>query len=561
MQFIAEFSPAGTLSRQHKEVLLKCLDTQTHIHSFSNRSIAVASTGPLVVRGEVGVLVCGELFRLSRAGDPAVTLAEQMADAGSQREKVPDAFIEQLCGQFTIVYWDTRRQMLKAWVDPVGLGELFYASAGGSLILSNSVKLLLRHPAIPKEINDRFLRAYLIIGPLSTEQTPYSALKRPQYGCKVTCSENGVAVHRYWPPSDWEVTHLASVKAYVDSLRDLLYTVIADHVLYPPVASASLLSGGIDSSSVTSLACRVLRELGQGRQMTAFSIGHGALEYDTDAAYRDDVVRYLGIPWYVTWANASSSWVEWRFPEPRNPLLVGPYRDLFEVMQKLGVRSVICGHGGDEMFTGFPDVKDLDGHVRIAVSKITTTSNALNLPKWIKIDPATAQSLCEEFVSVPFFSRNGNIQVLLEAIHSEWTRVGYRIFQDIGMQYNVIVRCPLLDRRIVEWVAKAPPNIRLRGSTTKYVLRRAAQRLVPSSVLLRRDKANADHFIRDVVRLNLNKVRRRLLQGEVKEIIDASLFIEDIRNWLNSEGWFPIHIESALSILHWFANRQQRLEY
>jgi hypothetical protein len=167
----------------------------------------------------------------------------------------------------------------------------------------------------------------------------------------------------------------------------------------------------------------------------------------------------------------------------------------------------------------------------------------------------------EEFVSVPFFSRNGNIQVLLEAIHSEWTRVGYRIFQDIGMQYNVIVRCPLLDRRIVEWVAKAPPNIRLRGSTTKYVLRRAAQRLVPSSVLLRRDKANADHFIRDVVRLNLNKVRRRLLQGEVKEIIDASLFIEDIRNWLNSEGWFPIHIESALSILHWFANRQQRLEY
>jgi len=185
MQFIAEFSPAGTLSRQHKEVLLKCLDTQTHIHSFSNRSIAVASTGPLVVRGEVGVLVCGELFRLSRAGDPAVTLAEQMADAGSQREKVPDAFIEQLCGQFTIVYWDTRRQMLKAWVDPVGLGELFYASAGGSLILSNSVKLLLRHPAIPKEINDRFLRAYLIIGPLSTEQTPYSALKRRSMGAKL----------------------------------------------------------------------------------------------------------------------------------------------------------------------------------------------------------------------------------------------------------------------------------------------------------------------------------------------------------------------------------------
>ncbi len=348
--------------------------------------------------------------------------------------------------------------------------------------------------------------------------------------------------------------HLASVKEYTDSLRDLLHTVIADHVLYLPIASASLLSGGIDSSTVTSLACRVLAELGQGCQMTAFSIGHRALEYDTDAFYRDDVVRCLGIPCYVTWANASSSWVEWRFPEPRNPLLVGAYRDLFKVMQLLGVRSVICGHGGDEMFTGFPDVKDLDEHMRGVVSKIASTCNALSLPKWIKIDSATAQSLYEEFLSVPFFSRNGNIQLLLEGIHSEWTRVGYRILEEIGMHHNVTVRCPLLDRRIVEWAAKAPPNVKLRGSLTKYVLRRAAQRLVPSTVLSRRDKANAEHFIRDVVRLHLNKLRTRLLQGEVKAMIDASLFIEDIGNWLGSEAWFPIHIENALSIVHWFAN-------
>jgi hypothetical protein len=97
--------------------------------------------------------------------------------------------------------------------------------------------------------------------------------------------------------------------------------------------------------------------------------------------------------------------------------------------------------------------------------------------------------------------------------------------------------------------------MKLRKGTTKYILRRATRGLIPPLVLQRHDKAAAEYFIRGVVATHLGKLSKWLKTKNARELFDGEALLDDIKCWLEGGKWFPIPIESALSLLHWMMCR------
>lgn len=547
MNFILEYSKVGSLTHDDADVLGKCLGKADACFSFAARHVAGSFSESPCVEGSVGVLATGEVVDCLH---PAYRFqhALSVSDILHGYLQFGDVFVEQLCGHFGIVIWDTETATVKAWVDPCGLRNLFYVINNSSVLISNCIEVLLRHPTVSNNLNRCFIFGYLLLGPLSSYQTPYAAVNRLEYGCKLLCSLNGVTTSSYWKTQEWTPIVLDRVTEYSDLLRDLLHQVVQGYTLAEPAASAVLLSGGVDSSSVAAISHAIASQMGKG--MIAFSIGFRIPRHGDEADYRDAVTRGLEMDNYIVWSDAGCSWLDRPYEQPYAPFWSGTYAKLFESAANCGISAILSGFGGDEMFTGFRDAAALDGYTRVAMSKLGGIPR-VDIPRWAKIDLASARAAVEEFTCTPFFNRDGNIQLSLEAVHSEWTRCGYQLLQVLGRDYNVSLRAPLLDRRIIEWAARIPPALKLRKGVTKYILRRAMRGLVPCVVLRRRDKACADHFIRDVVANSLGKLRRWLKTNDARELFNGDALLDDIKGWLSGDKSLSVSLESALSLLHW----------
>lgn len=547
MNFIFEYSKVGSLTQDDADVLSKCLGKADTCFSFATRHVAGACSESPCVEGSVGVLSTGDIVScLHPACRSQHGLSVREVLHGYLR--FGDVFMEQLCGHFAVVVWDTENATIKAWVDPCGLRNLFYCAKNNSVLISNSTEALLKHPMVSRDLNMRFIVGYLLLGPLSTHQTPYAAINRLEYGCKLLCSPNSITTSSYWRTQEWTPVVLDRVADYTGLLYDLLQQVVRDYMLADPAASAVLLSGGVDSSSIAAISHTIASQM--GKSVTGFSIGFRVPHHGDEAAYRDAVTRGLGMDNYIVWADANCSWLNRPYEQPYNPLWGGTYAKLFESAANYGISSILSGFGGDEMFTGFQDSAAVDGYTRVAMSKLGSRPN-VEIPRWAKIDLGSARAALEEFTRLPFFNRDGNIQLALEAVHSEWTRRGYQLLQALGGDYSVSLRAPFLDRRIIEWAARIPPALKLRKGVTKYVLRRAMRGLVPSVVLQRRDKACADHFIRDVVATGIVKLKRWLKTNNARELFNGEALLDDIKDWLSGDEYFPESLENALSLLHW----------
>lgn len=436
--------------------------------------------------------------------------------------------VKRLSGMFAFALWDSQKHRLVLARDRLGIKPLFYAfEPVGRLVFGSEIKALLAAP-ISREPDYQALSDYLSLMYVPTPATAFAAIRKLPPGCTLTCTPEGMAVHQYWdiplpkrgeegPPSD----------VYEDEILDLLETAIRRHMI-ADVEVGALLSGGLDSTTVTAIMSRRLH-----LPLRTFTVGFNRKSYDESKEARL-VARTLG-------TNHMEEEVRPDMIESIPDLLTSfdePFSDysciptyLVSKLASRYVKVVLTGDGGDEIFAGYPT------HVAYRVSRLMRM-----IPHWIRHGlvnplvlalPTSMERISFDYkakrfvlgVDLPFerahywwkviFSEEEKSRLCTKELLSKAPRDSFEVFDAyfqtarhahplnqllyvdaktfllddnltkvdrMTMAHGLEARVPLLDHELVEKLAVIPPHVKSRGLQTKRLLRRAVRNLLPKEI-------------------------------------------------------------------------------
>ena len=445
-------------------------------------------------------------------------------------EEFGDEVLTHLNGMYALALWDANRERLLLARDRVGKKPLVYAPLRDGLVFASELQGLLQHPDVVRKTDLGAIDAYFSFGYVPAPRTAFEGVLKLLPGHFLTWDrEHGIRTERYWSPT-------FSVREDLDERTALeefgaLFTDSVRRRLMSDVPLGAFLSGGIDSSAVLAEMSRL-----SDRPVKAFSIGFGEPRFD-EVAYAREVARRFGADHHVflvePHATDALPTLVRHFGEPYADSSALPTFFLSRETRQ-HVTVALNGDGGDELFAGYDryqaselaerfvgrvpfarpvasmvasalpaaaGVRDPRGRARRFLSRLRLSPGA-RYASWIGIfDPALKQrTFAPEFLALarearsdrllsdPINNRNGAglLNTLLALDFATYLPNDLLVKVDIAAMANSLeTRSPFLDYRLVEWAASLPPSLKLRGRTSKYLLKRAMTDVLPASVIQR----------------------------------------------------------------------------
>ncbi len=441
--------------------------------------------------------------------------------------------VEHLRGMFAFAIWDQRRRELFIARDRLGVKPLYYAHTDdGSLYFGSEIKTLLEAGAIKPEINYRAIPDYLANHAPSGEETLFRGVKRLLPGHVMLWRDGELRVSRYWDVSF--VRHAdegRSDRDYVDEWRELFRTSVRLRLM-ADVPLGMFLSGGIDSSAIAAVMSGMVTE-----PIKTFSVAFkereaNELEYARVVANAFKTNHHEIVVSPEDFFGALPKLV-WHEDEPlAHPSSVALY--FVSLLASRHVKVVLTGEGSDELLAGYARYRKTILNLALGARYHSLTSGRIRslLRKQIEVMPGAKlrQKLLRTFLAVSpdiesiyfdnfaVFPRAMQQQLLtretLERVGNIDPYAGLRevlketdatsfldrlLYADIktylhellmkqdqmSMATSVESRVPFLDHKLVEFTSGLPERMKLRGWTTKYVLRQSMKGILPDTILSR----------------------------------------------------------------------------
>lgn len=425
----------------------------------------------------------------------------------------PDV-VKKLRGIFAFAIWDDQRGELFAARDHLGVKPLYRAEIGGGLAFASQPHAFFALRAFEKEVCPEGFRDALQYGVATGERSAFRGVsKLPPAHC-FSWRGGESRMWRYWSLPE-EATIARETEA-IEAVAALLADSVSDQML-SDVPVHSLLSGGIDSSAIASVALRKRARFGQ-----AFTLGFEDPTFD-ESRYAALAAEAIDCPHTIerltrTEATQILDAAVEAFDEPYGIDSALPMVAISQFMAKAGVKVTLSGDGADECFAGYRHYDALarhyarfgrrDGDGRGA----TFTGRARSI-------------LSGGFSPFPAYtSHNGWFRQgdLINLAGPKIIEFGDDVFHrersvfncdrppvdaaqraDIQsylpdeilvkidrttMAYGIEARVPFLDHRLVELAFSIEPTLHYQGGERKALLKAAARRWLPPSVLTRRKK-------------------------------------------------------------------------
>lgn len=445
-------------------------------------------------------------------------------------EQWGDDALQHLKGMFAIALWDERQQRLLLARDRMGEKPLYWHAAPQGLVWASEAKALLQVPWVERHINALALHHYLTLQYTPDPLTIYAGIQQLPAAHKLVMQPGGTPhVVRWWRLNfepKWEM----SEEQVIAEARHLLGSAI-ERQLISEVPLGAFLSGGIDSSLIVALMAERLSE-----PVRTFSIGFAEQHYsETHYArlvaerYRTDHHEFIFRPADLVRV------IEGVIRATDEPFADPAALPLYELAQQTRrhVTVALCGDGGDETLAGYSRYV-LDGllqpYTRLPVwitqGAVPALAALLPEPRWIPEDrnPFTGIKRLGHFSATTpraslvrwgsYFTHRGKLALYtdqwrdaLAATHTDaWVAAAYdeahaqslldcTLAADhmtylagdllpktdrVTMAHALEARAPLLDVDWVEWSARLPQRYKVRGTTTKWLLKAAfAEKLPP----------------------------------------------------------------------------------
>jgi asparagine synthase (glutamine-hydrolysing) len=466
----------------------------------------------------------GHRYRSSSDTETIIHLYEEFGTRG----------VEKLRGMFAYAIWDGRRRRLVIARDRLGIKPLYYVlKEDGALYFASEIKALVEGRAIRPELNYDALADYAANRYTSGEETLFRGVKRLLPGHTLTWRDGEIEVDRYWNLSFKKPEEPLSEAQYVERFGELFRECVKSHLM----ADAPLgmfLSGGIDSSAIAAVMSRRARE-----PIKTFSVAFAERD-SNELEYARAVARVFKTDHHEIVVSPEQFFD--RLPalvyQEDEPIAYPSSVPLYFVSDLAAshVKVALTGEGSDELLAGYNKYRvaiynlllgcgyerltpaPLRGLVRRQIGKLKGASRArrllertfLFMPAEIKdvyfdnfavFSPSRQRRLftAETYERMrdrdPYraplsYVEQSEAETLLDKLLAADMKTYLHellMRQDqMSMATSLESRVPFLDHKLVEFAARMPDAMKLRGWTTKYVLRRAMRGLLPPQILKRK---------------------------------------------------------------------------
>src|SRR5919197_2875694 len=454
-------------------------------------------------------------------------------------EEYGEDCVHYLRGMFAFAIWDTRRKRLFSARDRLGIKPFYYAMADDRFAFASEIKALFEFPGFQPRLNRRALPEFFVFGYISSEETLFEGVRKlsPGHRLHIDLERPGgePQITQYWDLDISPPERPLRESEHVAEFGELFSETVRTHLM-SDVPIGVFLSGGLDSSSIAAVMAAVRKE-----PIQTFSVGYAEAQY-SELVYARQMAKHIGAEYHQVILSpedffASLPRLIWHEDEP----LVWPSSVALYYVSRLAsekVKVVLTGEGCDEVFAGYLKYRmtlwNLRGGplyrklVPRALQGIAQTLlNSELMPdcvlrklrhsflyyphKFEKIyfdnfyavfphdqhPQVFTSELTEELRDInayanslrflPAKASNGNLLNGLLYLDLKTYLVELLMKQDqMSMAASIESRVPFLDHKLVEFAARMPDTMKLRGWTTKYVLRRAMRGLLPPQILTRK---------------------------------------------------------------------------
>jgi asparagine synthase (glutamine-hydrolysing) len=419
-----------------------------------------------------------------------------------------EAFVTRLNGMYAFAIWDVAREQLLLVRDRMGIKPLYYVPTPHGVLFGSEPKAILANPLAEPVVDLDGLRELL-----SFVKTPEQAIFRDMAevrpGQLVRINREGMSKHRYWTLAAHE--HTDDRDATVRHVRALLDDIVARQFI-ADVPLCTLLSGGLDSSAITALAAKALREQTGGavRSFAVDFVGHAErfapdeMRDTPDAPYVADLARHVA----ADHTDIVLDSAELMDPCARAAVLhardlptgIGDMdTSLYLLFRAIRAQSTVAlsGESADEVFGGYrwfhdPDVVNAGTFPWIAAfragqSRLDVLSPELRQQLDLRgyINDRYQDALAE----VPRLPGEGGLeQRMREVSYLHLTRFVQALLDRkdrMSMAVGLEVRVPFCDHRLVEYVFNAPWSLKNFDGREKSLLRAATRDVLPRSIVER----------------------------------------------------------------------------
>jgi len=440
--------------------------------------------------------------------------------------------VNQLRGMFAFAVWDTKASRLLLARDRVGIKPLYYCQANNSLYFASELKAIVANPNISRELSHSALRTFLSFNYIPGEETLFKSVRKLLPGHFLLVENGKIASHQYWDLRFTDTRHTQSFDAAVEELYQLMQRTVSDHMM-ADVPVGVLLSGGVDSSAILSLAVE-----GTGKKVSTFTVGFDGNEVVDERPYARMAAQRFGADHHEISISEEDFWsflpsYVWHMEEP----IYQPPAVALHYISKLArnhVKVLLSGEGGDEAFAGYPNYPNmmrldrlrtmLGPFARMAGVGIGLAGKCSGDSRLRRYGYALGRPLADHYFSrtsnpTAFFNQSPRILLdedflqntsksspahyvarLLEPAKGEsllnqmlyvdaktWLPDDLLLKADkMTMANSLELRVPLLDHQVLEFAASLPPEFKVRGKDTKCVLKAAFGRVLPKEILTRK---------------------------------------------------------------------------
>lgn len=477
--------------------------------------------------GSVQVIFNGEIYNFQPLREQLIALGHTFKTA-SDTETIVHAYVQwgEECvrhfrGMFAFAIWDARHDRLFIARDPFGKKPLFLCEHAGGLLFASEIKALLAVPGVAAQADEAAIWDYFAYRYVPGPATLFQGIRKLAPGSTLTWENGALREQVYFTPADSRPRVAAPLPAdpvatFLDKLDESVrIRMISD------VPFGAFLSGGIDSSAIVALMSRHA-----GVPVKTFSVGFKEGGF-SELAYAADIARQFSTEHHELEVSVDQviallpDLVRFRDAPVAEPSDIPIY--LLAKESRKTVKMVLTGEGSDEILGGYPkhvyeryagNYQMLPGLLRrgliepaigalpyrfrrakTAIVNLGLEAFDERMPRWFGMMSDQERA---RLVAMPAPARqrdpslgcgsagNSALRRILCFDQLSWLPDNLLERGDrMTMAASLEARMPFMDHELAAYVSSLPDEYRVRGRTTKWILREAMKQLLPQAILER----------------------------------------------------------------------------
>ncbi len=484
-------------------------------------------------------------------------------------EEYKEKCLDYLNGMFAFAIWDSTNNSLFAARDRMGEKPFFYTNCNGVFLFASEIKSILKYPQFKRELDFISLQKYLAYEYVPAPRSIFKNVWKLPAGYFLKWKNGNTKIEKYWDLKLYrsEQSFHLSENECVDKIKSLLLKAIEQRLI-SDVPLGVLLSGGIDSSVILALMCK----LRDPHKIDTFSIGFEDKSFD-ESSYARNLAGFFKTNHREETLTPNRLFeiiprITDFLDEPVGDASIIPTYLLSGFTRRF-VKVAIGGDGGDELFAGYPTFqadKVIDlfyilpdsvkrGILKIVEKTIPVSYDNISLDFKIKqfLKGGFYTTFIRHFVWLGSFTPDIQANLLkesilntLDGVYSDVNELSYNypskkrintllyLYTKLYLQNGLLakvdmasmlnsleVRSPFLDLELIKFLETLPYHFKIRHLTTKYILRKGFLDILPAYILKRPKKG----FGIPVAKWFRNELKQYLLSSlSEKEINKAGIF-------------------------------------